>query len=691
MRALIRILFVIVIVNSLVPLPSTAAETKSPRVAGGVLDLREWNFPKDGMIALDGEWEFYWGRLLSPEQFGDESPMAPESVVRVPDQWSSYTLDGRQLSNQGHATYRLRINLHERDLNQVLAIHMPSVASAYTLWINGERAAENGVVGTSKAEMSPKKYAKVVTFAPRETVVELVVEVSNYVQRKGGMVEKIHFGYEGQISTYREQKIVQAFWIVGGLIFMGMYHFALFLFRRKEKSTLYFAVFCCLIALRTVLVGETFLVDFFPDIPWEMAAKLEYLPNTLSVPVFVRFVYLLYPKAAHRLAPLIAFAASLPLTLLIMVTPASLYTEWLIVIQAADLLTCLYCIYVFIIAAVRKEEGSMLNMAAMAVFTFFVVNEVMFFNRIYWFSTVVNVSFGFYLYLVAQSVILSMKFAKSFSHVEILSDQLTDLNASLEEKVKDRTEALEKMDLSRRRLLSHISHELRTPLTGIQGFVKAMIDGMVPKDETDEYMAGIYERTVLLNHIIEDLFELSKLEAGKAAIRRQPLELLPFMRRLCDRYKLELRESGLSFEFIVLPNERHVQGLMVSIDPLRIEQTLSNLLLNAMKFTPPGGSVTVQLETAEAKEVIVKVTDTGSGIDERDLPYIFERFYQGAATRKERQGAGLGLVIAKEIIEQHGGRIGVESRFGVGSSIYFSLPLWPEEASFRANFTGAEA
>ncbi|WP_276357935.1 sensor histidine kinase [Cohnella caldifontis] len=671
MRFTAVLLASLILVLSGVALPAKAASKPAPRAVAGFLDLRGESFRQSGMANLDGEWAFYWNNLLTPELLHAGSGHIPAEYAEVPAEWSFVRQPG--VSNQGHATYLLNLRLDERDANRVMAIHMPGVASAYRLWINGALAADNGTVGTSRMEMSPKKYAKVVTFVPRSPDIELVLQVSNYVQRKGGLTERILFGYENRISAERDKRTAQEFAVFGGLLLMGIYHFGLYAFRRSEKSTLYFGIFCLLIALRSLLVGETFLVGFFPDLPWELAVKLEYWPNTLAVPVFVWFVHSQYPLETHRHARAIALALSLPFTLLILLAPANVYTRGILFVQLLDLLTCLYCVYVFVKAAIRLREGAVINLAAMVVFTLLVLNEVLYTDHIDWIGRIANVSAGFYVYLFAQSVILSMRFSKSFAHVQLLSNELADLNASLEQKVKERTEALEKMDQARRSLLSHISHELRTPLTSIQGYVKGMIDGVVPAGDL-RIAAGIYDRTQWLRRIIDDLFELTKLEAGQARFEWQTVEFLPFIRQLCDKYKSELQDSGLEFRFADETVRTEGRPLRVKLDPIRIEQVLANLLTNAVKFTPAGGKITVKA-VARENEATIQVIDTGRGIDEEELPYIFQRFYQGSATRKSDQGAGLGLVIAKEIVEKHGGTIGAAGKRGEGSTVFFTLPL----------------
>lgn len=280
---------------------------------------------------------------------------------------------------------------------------------------------------------------------------------------------------------------------------------------------------------------------------------------------------------------------------------------------------------------------------------------------------------------------LHLKVAKWHSMLEQQvrkrTTELAETNAELERinlELEEAYRELSAMEQSRRRLFGNISHELGTPLTSIQGYVKGILDG-IERFQDRKYLQRIYDKTICLNRIIRDLFELSKLEAKQIRFEFQQIALRTYLESLCQKYASDIELHGFKFES-ELPDV-HISGAAaVRIDPLRIEQVLNNFVSNAVKFTEPGGVIRLaaQLEKGDAAEGFVRIgiRDTGRGIGEEDLPYVFDRFYRGQESRKLRaEGAGLGLSICREIVRYHDGEIGVTSRIGEGSTFYFTLPV----------------
>lgn len=226
-------------------------------------------------------------------------------------------------------------------------------------------------------------------------------------------------------------------------------------------------------------------------------------------------------------------------------------------------------------------------------------------------------------------------------------------------------EALERSERARRNLIADVAHELRTPLTVIQGNLEAMLDGVFPL--TQESLAPVYEETLQLGKLVEDLRELTLADAGTLPLERVETDLTELVERTCEAIRPVAQEEGIE---IVTELER---GLVADADPHRIRQVLGNILANAVRYSPPGGKVEVVLRR-EGDNAVISVRDQGPGIPPEDLPYIFERFYKVDRSRNE-EGSGLGLAIAKAIVEAHGGRIWAESAVGEGTTLSFSLPL----------------
>jgi signal transduction histidine kinase len=226
-------------------------------------------------------------------------------------------------------------------------------------------------------------------------------------------------------------------------------------------------------------------------------------------------------------------------------------------------------------------------------------------------------------------------------------------------------ERLQSHDQQRRAMLADLSHELRTPITVIQGNVEGILDGLYPADEAR--LRSIMEETQILSRLVDDLRTLALAESGSLQLRREPTDLAALIRDTIAGLEAQANEKDLKLELVPFEMEE------IEIDPLRIREVLMNLLSNAVRYTPSQGQVKVgasESRTGEERSVIVFVQDSGAGIEAADLSRIFERFYKSS----DSGGMGLGLSIAKYLVEAHGGKIWAESEAGMGTTISFSIP-----------------
>lgn len=230
------------------------------------------------------------------------------------------------------------------------------------------------------------------------------------------------------------------------------------------------------------------------------------------------------------------------------------------------------------------------------------------------------------------------------------------------------TSRLEDAEEQRRRLLADVSHELRTPLSVVQGNLEALVDGVHPPDQA--HLEAILDETKILSRLVEDLRTLSLAESGTLTLHREPIDVDALVRETADSFGSQAEPAGVAID-VDVPS-----GLpQVDADPVRAREVLTNLIANALRYTPRGGRVSVQARRA-GDAVAVDVRDTGAGIAPELVGRIFDRFYKSAESR----GAGLGLAIAKQLVEAHGGEISATSVLGEGTDIRFTLPV---EASPR--------
>ncbi len=231
-------------------------------------------------------------------------------------------------------------------------------------------------------------------------------------------------------------------------------------------------------------------------------------------------------------------------------------------------------------------------------------------------------------------------------------------------------EKLEQVEAMRRRLIGDVAHELRTPLTAIKGSMEGLVDGVLPATpETFEQVAAEAER---LNRLVDDLQELSRVESGAFTLDLAPVSLPELAETARKRLAAPYAAKGVSLTLDLPAALPPVRG-----DTDRLLQVLTNLLSNALQYTPAGGSVVLSAEAA-GREMLIRVADTGIGIPPEHLPHIFDRFYRVDKSRSRQSGggSGIGLTICKHLVEAHGGRIWAQSPGeGQGSTFMFTLPL----------------
>jgi two-component system OmpR family sensor kinase/two-component system sensor histidine kinase BaeS len=228
------------------------------------------------------------------------------------------------------------------------------------------------------------------------------------------------------------------------------------------------------------------------------------------------------------------------------------------------------------------------------------------------------------------------------------------------------TTALSESERQRQNMVADVAHELRTPLTVLQGNLRAILDGVYASSEVE--ISRLYDETRLLSRLVDDLRELALADAGQLRLYLRPTDVGHIIRSTVEGLAPAAKAQEVAL------GERIAGDLpIVQADSDRVAQVLRNLLVNAVRHTPPGGSVTVTAGlTADGVEIAV--SDTGEGIAPDDLPHVFERFWRADAARSRTGGTGLGLAVAQSLVEAQGGRMWAESTPGEGSTLRFTLP-----------------
>ncbi len=280
---------------------------------------------------------------------------------------------------------------------------------------------------------------------------------------------------------------------------------------------------------------------------------------------------------------------------------------------------------------------------------------------------------------VALIVIFSRSIVRPVKHLTRATHQIVGghydvaLNVSRRDEIgnlaRDFTamaQSLKQLDEMRQEFVANVSHEIQSPLTSIQGFAQTILDREATPEEAERYLSIITKESNRLSSLSKQLLTLAALDKESGLIRRTPFRLDEQIRQALIVTEWQWSEKRLNVE-------PELAEIVVSADPQLLYQVWFNLIVNAIKFSRPDG--TIRIETAVEREVSVTVTDTGIGIGEEELPHIFERFYKADKSRTPaRSGSGLGLAIVRRIVELHGGSVSVSSKPGEGSAFTVRLP-----------------
>lgn len=633
-----------------------ADERPVPEAAGGVLDLREWSFGEDGIVALNGEWELYRDRLLDSGAFrpdGVSASLPQPELVSVPGSWTRMNADAT-----GMATYRLAVIADGG--NRVFGLKTSVIQMANRIIVNGEHVGESGQPADHDSTVAKvKPYATY--FVLKSGYNEVLIQVSNFEYAiSGGVVGPIYLGPQEEIARLNDRAKAYGWTMMGSFSLLGLYFLSLYSRRREDRSLLALGVIGMMLALYSSMAGERLIFELFPQLPFWLYIRLQFLAVLIGCTTVLLFVRLSFGEFGNRNVVRAGVALHLLLAATVLAGVFWQHAWMLIVLWIAIEGTMLYIMYVFIRAALQRAEGAVYLAVVSCVLNMYAMLQG--YANYNGFPQYSIFPFEPFLILLMLALLMSLKFSNSFKRIEELSVQLL------------------KMDKLKDDFLLRTSHEFKTPLHGVMNISSSLMEDpdlpLAPKQrEKLKLMTSIAER---LSRLVYDILDIAKLKQGELAVYPEPLDIRSIV-------ELQLQLFGYRRERrnIRLVNSVPEKMRGVLADENRFRQILSNLLDNALKYTQQGFVEVSARENGDMIEIIVK--DTGQGMSEQELANLFEPF----ATTDSRSGEsfGLGLPIVKQLVELHGGRLSVFSREGEGSAFTVSLPSAGVGSKPAAKFT----
>ncbi|MCP4133125.1 MAG: response regulator [bacterium] len=635
----------------------------------GVLDLRNWNPEKDGPVELAGEWEFYWKQFPEPEEFAREEKPELSGYITLPEKWNGYTTQkGEQLSGPGYATYRLIIHLPYS--GKMMALKTRVIRMSYTLYVNGKEIGSNGKTGTSAQTSVPELRPQLLDFQPEGNRVEILLRVSNFHHFTGGPLSTIILGPEVELHQAREKKLILEFFLLGSILIMGLYHLIIYLLRREDRSFLYFSLTCFLVSVYLLYTNEIYFTTLFPGISWQGLHYISFATEGMLCFAFALFMRSLFPNEFPGFFIRIIEAVLFIFIIITIIVPIQKFGLFYTIRDVLIISQGGYIVYRLFISLIRKKEGAGLVLLGGVILFITLVNDILagegLIKSVYLFPA------GLFLFLFSQVYILSTRYSKAFEAVERFSSEMEQKVGERTLELKEANEKLRDMDRAKTNLFTNISHELRTPLTLLVSPIESILQGDYGNaiNRDDALFTAMHRNGIRLLELINNLLDFSKIDANRMEVKKTRENIPELL-----KFYVSGIHSAASTQKLQISFRDTTEGILAWIDRDLLDRALYNLISNAMKFTPPGGDITLTLER-EKESFSIIVEDTGIGIPEDKLDAIFERFTQvDSSLSRKYDGTGIGLSLTKEIVDLHNGMITVESTQGKGSKFTITLPI----------------
>lgn len=615
-------------------------KASTPVAINGTIDLRQQSLSAG--IPLNGEWEFHWKAFLDPSLTHHQRG----KMVDFPFRWTDEQKDGTKHPSFGYATYRVRVLLPPN--SDSLSMKIPDTYSAYKLYINGKLVSSNGKISKTGEGFQPYWHPNLINIPSGKDTLQLTLHIANFSHQKGGIFQPIIIGEQMKLMQAAHRTSSIDLLLTGCLLMAGVFFMGLYMVGNRDKTILFFALFCLLYSYRIIGVDNYLLHTLFPGVNWYITIRLEYISLFLSIGVFGLYTRFLYPHEISKLVIGYVSAVCFSFSFLTLILSPYYFTQ----LMTPFLLVATFCIfyipYIYAVAYSRKRSGAIYTlMSALAVMTAFSITLLHYWGIIERYQLV---SFSCYLtFFFLQSLILSHR-----------------VYADLKQARTDAEQGL----LVKSEFLSTMSHEIRTPLNAVIGMSHLLLNSNPRPDQAENLKVMLFSANNLLV-IVNDILDYNKIEAGKITFERLEMDVAGIAKYIVLGLSATAADKNIALKIEVDPDLKH---LLIG-DPTRFTQVLTNLLHNAVKFTDAGYvAVTIAVVQQNDAEAVLKVAvkDTGIGIPLKNQKRIFERFTQAdSSISRSFGGTGLGLAISKRILELQESTLELVSEEGKGSVFYF--------------------
>lgn len=657
------VLLTIIIINT----GQLYASNTEYQVENGKLDLTETALSTGKSIKLDGHWQFFWNQLLEPGDFDDDSAGENGIFFQVPGYWNKSSNNASKFNTKGYATYRLVIDTKSKDT--LLALRIPRILSAYKLWVNGKLLTSCGKVAKNPIDSIGQSKPSYIVFYNDVDSIEIVLQVTNFVENRGGIIGSFVLGNSTKVLNDRDKQIMMDMFVFGYVFIMACYNLILFIFRRKEISSLLLGLSCMFTGFRALTSGEYLLLQLF-YINEETLFKLIYINAALGATAFLTFFYTLYRHEFSTKILKVFIIFNFCCIILVFLAGASTPANLMLYILCFWIFEGLYTVYTIVSALIHKRHGSIIILSGTVIFIGTLVNDILRTELVV--NTPALSPIGLSIFILAQAIVLSFRFSMVFSSIEELSEKITAQEILIE---NERLKSLSQ-------LIGGIAHNIKTPLMSSSGgiqIIKKNVDEMVQLlnskgeyNDHQKFTEEIYLWVDRIKQYVKYMSDIISAVKGQTVIAisnsDQSFSLNDLVKKVDLLMSYELKKNNCKLEKRLLYNE----NLVLKGDVNSLVQVFNNLISNAIESYDNDSGI-IEFEISKQDNFIVfSVSDKGKGMPVN----IQNKLFKKMITTKGSNGTGLGLYISYSIIKaKFNGNMSFVSKEGEGTKFIVTIPV----------------
>jgi signal transduction histidine kinase len=646
----------------------TAVSCRAQQIKALEFCLPDKKGDSDNVLALSDGWQFYYGRHLSAFEMR-HLPLRDQHFICNPQNWRRLEFNGKKVPPIGVSSYyrRVVIKRNKHDTSTAYGLRFGNVSMAYKLWVNGRFIGEVGKAGTCKEDFRPIYLPHSFYFSSDADTLDIVLHVSNFLDPVyAGVTQSIYLGDDKAIEKMTLKKVIFASFVLCTILLLFLYQIVAWFFHKFKQSHLVIAFLSAVLFAKMSMDGDLVLFHLFPDIDYQIYYRVWLVLLSLIIPLVIRLVRITFPNELNSLIEKLVYVFSFLYAFFVVTSDISFVLNHRLIIAYVAFGSVGYLFYVLAAAAMHHRENAVIHIVSfLAMFVFFINDLFYALNQ----QTSGYLSqLGIVQYLFIQTGILINEHARYQKQAIRLSYELKEVNVTLESTVKQRTGdlqvangQLEKVSRQKDILISTISHDLINSFNILLNFTKYLSKDLELPEKYRDLMNRLYCTSDKGYKILENTLLWARLQMVRQS-EASLITLLSYIIQENSRQNLDVLEhKKLQVDVDV------DDSLFFRCDEGHLNAIIRNLLSNAVKFSYEGGKISFRNQEKDGW-VQILIQDEGMGMSEEQCRNLFDNSVDVRRQGTDSEnGAGIGLLIVKELVEANQGNISCISKEGEGT------------------------